>query len=181
MLNLRKPEATAFLNSMEEVEAWLEHQRQLDPVLNPQRAFIEGCSHTVVQKERGGFEVVRKYNGIVNAGYDFIAGSIADRTAGAAAAIGWVAIGSSATAFNVTQTALSSETARVARTYLHTAGTKIFSVAGQFSPGTGTGSVNEAGCFNAATSGTMLDRVVFSTVNKAAGDYLYQTFVFTMT
>ena len=41
-----------------------------------------------------------------------------------------------------------------------------------FAPGIGTGSITEAGIFNAASSGTMLSRTVFDPVNKTSSDQL---------
>jgi hypothetical protein len=43
---------------------------------------------------------------------------------------------------------------------------------GDFPAGTGTGNITEAGNFNASSSGTMLNRVTFSVVNKTASDAL---------
>lgn len=44
-----------------------------------------------------------------------------------------------------------------------------------FAAGTGTGALTEAGIFNASSAGTMLNRVVFATVNKGASDTLIVT------
>jgi hypothetical protein len=41
-----------------------------------------------------------------------------------------------------------------------------------FLPGIGTGAVTEAGIFNAAGAGTMLNRLVFGVINKDVGDTL---------
>ena len=49
-----------------------------------------------------------------------------------------------------------------------------------FEAGDATGAITEAGIFNAATSGTMLCRTVFSTVNKAADDTLTVTWTITL-
>jgi hypothetical protein len=46
--------------------------------------------------------------------------------------------------------------------------------------GDSTGALTEAGVFNAATGGIMLDRVVFPVVNKGADDSLTAVFTFTM-
>lgn len=50
-----------------------------------------------------------------------------------------------------------------------------------FGPGAGTGSITEAGIFNAASAGTMLCRSVFGTVTKSAGDSLAITWTITLT
>lgn len=49
-----------------------------------------------------------------------------------------------------------------------------------FEAGDATGAITEAGIFNASTSGTMLCRTVFSTVNKAADDTLTVTWTITL-
>lgn len=50
-----------------------------------------------------------------------------------------------------------------------------------FEAGEGTGSIVEAGIFNASTAGTMLCRVVFGTITKAADDTLQITWTITLT
>ena len=50
-----------------------------------------------------------------------------------------------------------------------------------FEAGDATGAVTEAGIFNAASSGTMLCRTVFSVVNKAADDTMQVTRTITLT
>jgi hypothetical protein len=49
-----------------------------------------------------------------------------------------------------------------------------------FGPGVGTGAIVEAGIFNAASSGTMLCRTVFSVVNKGADDAMTITWQITV-
>jgi len=49
-----------------------------------------------------------------------------------------------------------------------------------FPAGTGDGAITEAGIFNASTSGTMLCRTVFPTVNKGSGDQITITWVITV-
>lgn len=49
-----------------------------------------------------------------------------------------------------------------------------------FPAGTGTGALVEAGIFNAASSGTMLCRTVFSVVNKGASDAMTITWTVTL-
>lgn len=85
-----------------------------------------------------------------------------------------MALGSSSTAAATSQTALGSELGRVtldstART------TNTISYVATFPAGTATGTVQEAGIFNAGSSGNMLCRTTFSAVNKAAGDTVVVT------
>ena len=121
---------------------------------------------------------VEKDNIIVNNGFDFICDAIGNSSRGAV--MGYIAIGTSNTAAAATQSALLAEIARVSAAYSHSSGTKIFTLVSSFAAGTGTGALTEAGVLNASSSGTLLDRVVFSTINKAAGDTLTATFTFTL-
>jgi hypothetical protein len=184
MLHYTKREANIQLNSDEELDAWLRHQESLDEqFLKPSRALgIRGTMVAVLRKECGGLLAVRKDNGIVANGFSFIAHSIGNRAAsGATAAMGWIAVGTGSTAFSQSQSALISELTRQAATFSHTAGTKVFSFTTTFAAGIATGTLLEAGVFNqSAIGGTMLDRVVFGGISKAAGDALTQTFTFTM-
>lgn len=146
-----------------------------------ERFGLRGSLENILYKEDGRIIVSRKDNLIVDAGFDFIAHSIGNRAAsGATAAMGWIAIGTTNTAPAAGQTALVAELARQAASFSHTVGTKVFTFSTTFAAGTGTGAIVEAGVFNASSTGTMLDRVTFSVINKGAGDSLAQTFTFTM-
>lgn len=50
-----------------------------------------------------------------------------------------------------------------------------------FGPGVNTGAVTEAGIFNAASGGTMLNRTTFDVVNKSAADTIIITWNVTVT
>lgn len=140
---------------------------------------FHGAMTATLIKPNGDTEVVHKDNIIVNAGFDFIAAAIGN-SASRPAAMGYIAIGTGITAAAVAQTTLVTEAARAAATYAHTTGTKVLTFTTTFAAGSGTGAITEAGVFNAASGGTMLDRVVFSVINKAAADTLQITFTFTM-
>lgn len=120
-----------------------------------------------------------KKNLIVDVGWDFISDAIG-ASSGRPAVMSHIAVGTDNTATDATQTALQTELARKAATYSHTAGTKSFQFETTFDPGEATGALVEAGVFNAASAGTMLDRVVFGVVNKGADDTITQRFTFTM-
>ena len=49
-----------------------------------------------------------------------------------------------------------------------------------FAAGAATAALTEAGVFNAASAGTMLDRVIFPVINKGAADTLQAVFTFTL-
>tara|TARA_R100001460_G_scaffold20326_2_gene42153 strand:- start:3031 stop:3477 length:447 start_codon:yes stop_codon:yes gene_type:complete len=87
-----------------------------------------------------------------------------------------MAIGGSATSPAASDTSLGSELGRVGLTSTSvTANTLTY--LGTFSPGTGTGTVKEAGIFNAQGSGagTMLCRTTFADINKGASDSIVIT------
>ena len=127
----------------------------------------------------GEVEVVHKDNIIVNGGFDFVADAIGN-SGSRPGVMGWIAVGTGTTAAASTQTALVTEIKRNASTYAHTAGTKVFTFTASYAAGDATGALTEAGVFNAASGGTMFDRVVFPVVNKGADDSLTAVFTFTM-
>ena len=94
--------------------------------------------------------------------------------------MGYIAVGSGATAPVATQTALASEITRKAASYSHTAGTKVMAFSATFGAGVGTGSISEAGVVNASSGGTFLDRLTFAVINKGVDDELTMTFQFTL-
>lgn len=140
---------------------------------------LHGSMTAILTKEDGTVETRFKDNIIVNAGFDFVADAIG-KAASRPAVMSHIAVGTGVTAAAATQTALVTELVRQAATYAHTAGTKVFTFTMTLAAGVGTGAITEAGVFNAASAGTMLDRVVFAVINKAASDTLQVTFTFTM-
>ena len=147
-----------------------------------EKSCLKGSLELVLTKANGEIEVTRKDNIIVNNGFDLICDSVG-KTASRPAAVGWIGIGTGAVAAAAGDALLGAEVARGASTYAHTAATKVFTHAATFGAGTGTGAITEAGVFNVVTAntGVMLDRVVFSVINKGAGDSLTATFTFTLT
>jgi len=96
---------------------------------------------------------------------------VATLVSGLGTAFTHMAIGTGTTAAAAGDTALGTEAGRVTLTSKAvTAGTIAY--IGDFPAGTGTGSITEAGNFNASSAGTMLNRAVFSAVNKTAADAL---------
>ena len=139
---------------------------------------IKGSFSAVLRHKDGSVEVRRKDNLILNGGFDFICDAIAGTTQPSAMA--YTAVGTGTTAVAATQTALVTELARLAATYAHTTGTKVFTLSTYFAAGVATGAITEAGICNASSSGTFLDRVVFDVINKAADDELTTNFQFTL-
>ena len=91
-----------------------------------------------------------KKNLIVTAGLNFLREFILDSvTPTSAARMGWIAIGSDATAVAAGNTALGTQLAREAVETYTAGGTGVASIDNTFGAGVGTGTVAEAGVFNA--------------------------------
>lgn len=114
-------------------------------------------------------------NLVVNTGKEFIAA----RMVGTPTEMSHMAIGASSTAAAAGNTALGAELGRAALSSDTSVGAVVTYVA-SFPAGTGTGAVVEAGIFNAASSGTMLCRTVFSVVNKGVDDSMSITWTITV-
>jgi hypothetical protein len=140
---------------------------------------LHGAITLTLKKSNGEVEVIHKDNLIVNGGFDFIADAIGKPTS-RPNVMGWIAVGTGTTAAAATQTTLVTEIDRNAATYGHTVGTRVFSFTADFLAGDATGALTEAGVFNAASTGTMFDRVSFPVVNKGVDDSLTAVFTFTM-
>ena len=155
---LKSPEAAAQWARFQ-CDGYVERLRQKSH--GSSSICLVGMMTTIMPRSDGAALAVFKPNGITDAGYDFIANSMVNRSAGGALTqMGYIAIGTGTAAFAATQTALSAELARQTATYSHVAGSKLFTIEAYFAPGIGTGSITEAGVFNASSGGTMLDRVV---------------------
>lgn len=117
-------------------------------------------------------------NLVVTTGLGFIASRMKDATA---TVMSHMAIGTGTTAAAAGNTALVTESARVALTSTTVTGSSIAYVA-TFPAGTPATltAVTEAGIFNAVSAGTMLCRTVFSVVNKDVGDTMSITWTVTM-
>lgn len=140
---------------------------------------LHGAVTLMLQKPDGEVQTIHKDNIIVNVGFDFIADAIGKATS-RPGVMGFIAVGTGTTAAAASQSALVTELKRNAATYAHTVGTKTFTFTAQYPAGDATGAITEAGVFNAASAGIMLDRVVFPVVNKGADDSLTAVFTFTM-
>ena len=121
-------------------------------------------------------EVVQEVdNFVVTTGKGYVASRMKDATA---TAMSHMAIGTGSTAAAAGDTALGSESARVALTSTTVSGADITYVA-TFGAGTGTAAITEAAVLNASSSGTMLCRTVFAVVNKGASDSMTITWTVT--
>lgn len=147
--------------------------------MNREDFRLKGQCQLVLKKENGDVIVKKKDNIIVNGGFDFICDALG-KASGRPNVLSHIAVGKGTTAAAAGQTALVSEITRVAATYAHTAGTKEFTMTANYAKGIGSGAITELGVFNAASGGTMFDRVVFAVVNKEANDELTVTFRFVL-
>ena len=86
----------------------------------------------------------------------------------------YMSVGSSNTAAATSQTALGTELGRVVLDST-TRTTNTIAYVATFPAGTGTGTLAEAGIFNASSAGNMLCRTNFNEINKASGDSMVIT------
>lgn len=124
----------------------------------------------------GTVETVDIKNLVVTTGLNYIVSRMKDTTQ---TAMSHMAIGSGSTAASAGNTALGTELGRVALTST-TVSTNTIQYVASFPAGTGTGTVYEAGIFNASSAGTLLCRTVFGIVTKDAGDSLAITWTITV-
>jgi len=90
-------------------------------------------------------------------------------------------IGTSATAVGAGQTALVAALDRNALSS-NTASGGVLTMVGNWAAGDGTSAtIQEAGIFNAASTGTMYSRATFTAINKGASDTLQITWTYTLT
>lgn len=142
---------------------------------------LSGQLNIVLKDKAGNIKETREEkNLVVNTGLAYIASRMKDTTKGA---MSHMALGSGTTAAAAAQTdlvsILGSREALDSTTISGTNNEKIVYVS-SFEAGDATGAVTEAGIFNAATSGDMLCRTVFSVVNKAADDTMSVTWTITL-
>lgn len=141
---------------------------------------IKGDLHIVIKDALTGEVKVDRLekNLVVTVGKTWIASRMADA---ASNVMGWMAIGTSSTSPIIGDTTLGTEIARVATTVSGgTPSANTVTYVAVFPAGTGTGALVEAGIFNASSSGTMLSRTTYSTINKGAGDVMTVTWVITV-
>lgn len=97
---------------------------------------------------------------------------IADQMSGQSqSVVNHMAVGTGTNAEAATQTALQTESARVALTSKTRNDKKVVYV-GDFAAGVGTGALTEVGLLNAASAGVLLSRIVFPVKNKGPNDTL---------
>ena len=122
-----------------------------------------------------GVVVQETNNLVVTAGKNWVA----DRMNDANTVMTHMALGTSTTAAAAGQTALVSELDRNALTST-TVSTNTIAYSCTWAAGDGTGAITEAAILDAASSGDMLARTVFSVVNKGASDSITITWTITI-
>ena len=130
-----------------------------------------------IKDKQGNVKETRELeNLVVDTGLAFIASRMKDASA---TAMSHMAIGTGTTAAASGDTALGTEAARVGLTSTTVTSNAVAYVC-SFAAGTGTGAITEAGILNAASTGTLLCRTVFSVVNKGASDSMTITWTVTI-
>lgn len=134
---------------------------------------LKGTGRAILRYDDGRVETIEQPNMIVTSGFNFLISSLIKSGADRPNPMSHVAIGSGSTASTASMTALVTETNRGAGTWSWTAGNKKFTIRTTFPKGSVTALITEGGVFNAASGGTMLDRLVFSTPIQGSADLTY--------
>lgn len=139
---------------------------------------IKGTARGICRYDDGRVEIVEQGNMIVNSGFDMLIQSLI-KSSGRPNPLSHVAIGSGTTATSASMTALSAEHHRGAGTWTWNTGSKLFTISTTFAKGAVTQLIAEGAVFNAASGGTMFDRVAFSQAVQGTSDMTYtQEFTF---
>lgn len=139
--------------------------------------YLTGELHILLKSQSGEILVDRVVkNLVVTAGKSIIATAL---NTGTLTPFSYMAVGSSTTAADIAQTALVAEAATRVVTS-NSVITNVFTMVGTFNPGVNTGTIGEAGLFNAAAAGDMLARTTFSAFVKGATDTLAITWNITV-
>jgi hypothetical protein len=140
-----------------------------------------GLVKFVLTDANGNVKEQHDHNLVVDVGLAYIASRMKDTTA---TAMSHMAVGTGTAAAADAQTALGTESARVALDSTTIVTTTVANDSIQyvatFSPGVATAAITEAGIFNASSSGTMLCRTKFDVINKGALDTLTITWKITV-
>lgn len=140
---------------------------------------LRGDVALVLKDKNGNVKESREINNlIVTAGLTYICSRMASASPGV---MSHMALGSGTTAAAAGQTDLVSILGSREALDSSTASSNTITYVSSFEAGEGTGAVTEAGIFNAASSGDMLCRTVFSVVNKEADDTMSVTWTITLT
>jgi hypothetical protein len=146
---------------------------------------LVGHMHAVLRGPDGEIkQEVEHDNLIVTTGRDSILEQM--EAAPTAAKPSHMRVGTSSAAAAAGQTALTTEIGSGAAFDSKVAAANVLTMVATFAPGNGTGGLQEAGVFCAATGATsgaapMYSRALFAVINKGAGDSLAITWTYTLT
>jgi len=144
------------------------------------RITLAGRVHLTLIGADGEIKEDRYENNLVTtAGLGHIADQLSSSPGDAA--MGYMALGSGTGAAAAGDTALGNEFATGGRNALtaRTDSGAVVTYTCTFSAGESTGAITEAGILNDASAGTLLARLLFSAINKAAADTLAITWTLT--
>ena len=133
---------------------------------------------TVKDKDGNVKEKRHEENLVVSSGLNFIC----DRMEGTSEAVmSHMGLGSGTTAAAAGDTDLGTLVGSREALDSTTVSSNTITYVASFEAGDATGTITEAGIFNASTAGTMLCRVVFPAIGKQADDTMSVTWVITLT
>ncbi len=139
---------------------------------------VTGRVRLELRDEHGNLKQVEEVNNLVTtAGKNHIASRIKDASATAMTHVG---VGTNSTAAVIGDTTLNTEIGTRDALDSTTVSTNTVTYVSTFAAGNATGTLVEAGLFNASAAGTMLARTIFTAIPKGAGDTLTITWVLTI-
>ena len=118
-------------------------------------------------------------NLVTTAGKGYVANRMRSDVSGGVALMSHMAVGTGTTDPVVGNTALETESARVALTSSAVSAAVVTYIA-TFPAGTGTAALTEAGVLSASSGGTLLCRTEFAVVNKGSSDAMTITWTVTV-
>lgn len=150
------------------------------PNITEKNIAATGKLQILVKDENGNVKQdIKVPNLVVDDGLEWIAARMYDT--GIPDEMSHMEVGTDGTAADASDSALGAAVAS-SRVTLDstTVSTNTVQYVASFPAGTGTGALEEAGIFNAASGGTMLCRTTFAVINKAAADSMTITWTITI-
>ena len=138
---------------------------------------LRGCVEMQLQDAKTGKPVgeIIKLNTVVTAGRRWVLSRLKS-TSPATETISHVAVGTGTVAPTTGDTALGSETVRIAIALFTTTGLDVnppsWRAECQFATNEGNTTLGEIGMFNSSSAGTMLSRITYTTINKTTSNTL---------
>lgn len=140
---------------------------------------LKGHVRVELRDENGALKALREVeNLITTVGRNNIVEQLL-ASPGAGTKVTHMEVGTSSTAAAVGDTTITGGFGRVALTS-KTRATNVLTMVGDWGAGSSTGTLQEAGCWDASTAGTLHARATFGAIAKAAGDTLKITWTWTI-